>query len=297
MSDRLTQNPFDRSFGWAGDNDAPWRVAKVRAFEIILVMHICVEHFLRGLQTPSPWPVAPGLEVFGSLLAGLFVFATPWRRTAFGVLAALQLLFVVRTFPHPGNHTFLLFFLVSLRAFLDCGKEEEAELFLRTGRWMLALVFFWGGVQKFVHGFYFRGEIFAYYISEKEHFRSMLGFLLPGDELARLLTYSNVEGDGPYRSASLPLTLLSNVVWLAEMALPVFLIVRRTRRAALIVTFVHLFFIEVGAREFFFGAVFTNMLLLYAPKDHHRKFVPIFALFYVWMVLVRLDILPEFKFL
>jgi hypothetical protein len=54
--------------------------------------------------------------------------------------------------------------------------------------------------------------------------------------------------------------------------------------------------IEVAAREVFFGIVFANAILLFAPARVHRVALPAVAALLLMLVLSRLGIGPEVTF-
>jgi hypothetical protein len=59
--------------------------------------------------------------------------------------------------------------------------------------------------------------------------------------------------------------LMSNVVWLAELLLPVGLLVPRTRTASAVLAVAFVLAIQLGAREMGFTILFVNLLVLFAP--------------------------------
>ena len=54
--------------------------------------------------------------------------------------------------------------------------------------------------------------------------------------------------------------------------------------------------IQAGARELFFGLLFTNAMLLFVRSDLNRRLVPLFAAVLVGLALVRFGVLPEMVF-
>jgi hypothetical protein len=66
--------------------------------------------------------------------------------------------------------------------------------------------------------------------------------------------------------------------------------------AALAIGAGFVFTIELAAREFFFGALFMNVLLLFGRGGLNRRLIPAFAALYVWILLMRLHVLPEVTF-
>jgi hypothetical protein len=75
---------------------------------------------------------------------------------------------------------------------------------------------------------------------------------------------------GPYRVQNARFILMSNAVWIAEIVLPIGLVVRRTRTAAVVAALMFVVALQLGAREMGFAILFTNLLLLFAPLPAAR---------------------------
>jgi hypothetical protein len=103
-------------------------------------------------------------------------------------------------------------------------------------------------------------------------------------------------GDGPYRVESAALLLVSNAVYLTEIALAALLFVRRTRWVAVLVVLALLVAIEIGAREVFFGLVFASALLTFPRADVNRRLLPVVAALLTALLLSRAGVLPEATF-
>ena len=89
---------------------------------------------------------------------------------------------------------------------------------------------------------------------------------------------------------------LSNAVYAFEIAAAALLLARATRTATAVSCIVFLGLIEIGAREILFGAVFANLLLLFFSSDLNRRLLPVFALLYLWLVAMRLGLVPPMYF-
>ena len=111
-----------------------------------------------------------------------------------------------------------------------------------------------------------------------------------------MASYHRELGDGPYIVTSLPFRIVSNSVYVSEISIALLLFVRRTRRFGVIAAIVFLIGTEVIAREFFFVAMFANMILLFFPSDLNRKLIPVFLCLLVDMALVVFGVLPEMDF-
>lgn len=285
----------ERAFAFL-DGDAPGtRPAKIAGFAVILALILGTEYWARAL---------PKWQELSPLYSGSLALATAlclaalrerWRRAAFAGLAATQAVVIWQEFPAAGNHAYLEWVFCALCAGLSARRADEQILFLRAVRWIVAVVFFYGGLQKLVHGYYLHGEYLAFSLSSPS-FRDVLGLLLPADELTRLSAFTGAVGDGPYRVASPLFVALSHATYLAEMALAPALLWRRTRVVAVAAALAFLCAIEIGAREVFFGLVFANAILLYLPGAPQRRLLPVVVLLLAALLLVRLGVLPAMVF-
>lgn len=286
---------FESVLAFLDGDDPGTELSKVRAFEWILVLIVCAEYWSRA--TPQFNDLGLNRWVSLSLVSALAAatFSDRWGRAAFVGLAVTQLVRIWNNFPGGGNHAYLELLLCILCAALNVRAPEERRLFLRAVRWMTCVVFFYAGVQKVVHGYYFRGQLLAYSMGI-EAFRPVLHLLLPHDDFVRLSQYHLQAGDGPYLISSPLVILLSNVTYVIEMALPALLVLRRTRQLAVVGAIVFLAGIEAAAREFFFGLIYLNMLLLFLERAVNRRLVGVFAAVLACLLLVRFKILPEVIF-
>ncbi len=268
---------------------------RVAAFRQILLWIVGVEAWCRALRH---WQAVGDVE---AVLLGLTTVAVcaGWdrrlERGSFVALAAILSVILWREFPAPGNHAYLELTLCLLCALLRPDVAADRILMVRAARWLLCVVLFYAGLQKLVHGHYFFGQYLAFSLST-ESFRPILRPLLDAAEYERLLQFDGAVGDGPYRVHSLGLLLASNVVWVAELLLPVFLAWRQTRVGATLATFALVAAIEIGARELFFGLVFLNLACLFPAADWTRASRPWFALVLAGLLASRLGLAPEVVF-
>lgn len=290
---------FARLLARTGEDEPATRLAKLRAFETLLILGLASEAWrLYGPALAEGGGARAGAWLPPLLATLLALAALPWRwrRRGLGALLGLQLAWVATSFPETANHAYLQLFLLALLVLLDSGVAEEQQLALQSVRWIFLVVFFYAGLQKLVHGFYFHGEYFAFYLGERS-FASLLRPFVSDAELQRFgAGLARRAGDGPYRFESLPLIALSNAAWLAELGIPFLLVSRRWRRLGVAVAALFLVFTEALARELHFGALFLNGLLLFLPSDANRRWVAPFAALYAWMILTSVRALPEVTF-
>lgn len=286
---------FDQLLAFLDDADPGSAPARIRAFEIILVVLSVTELWVHGLKVQPlggsfSWP----LPVF-VMLCGAAACMPAWRRLGFLLLALGMVVAIWNAFPMTGNHLYLECFLCAISALLDPSQNEEQRLLTRSVRWVTCVILFFAGIQKLVHGYYTNGLMPAFLLQEPR-FERIFALLLPASEAQRIRTYNGLDGAGPYL-VSAPLWLLaSNLVWTFEIGLAVALSVAWTRRAAVFVGIVFVALIETGAREILFGLLFVNLLLMFLSTDANRRFVPIAAITCVILILILLGWLPAVEF-
>ena len=269
--------------------------SRLASFSRLFACTLLIEQMIRA---GAHWDTYTTLHVGNTLvgiIAAVAALFTPLRRAAFAVLFVNLTTIVWRDFPATGNHAYLETMIAGFLALLDPDEEVERTAILRALGWTAIVVLLASGVHKLVQGYYFRGQYLAY-ATWIESFRTVIAPLAGPDEFVRFIKYSGVVGDGPYISKSPALLAASNLVYLAEIGLALMLIVRRTRTFAVLATVAMLVGIEVAAREFFFGMVFINLVMLLAPSDLHRRIEPFAMVALVALLVLRFVWAPEFKF-
>lgn len=274
------------------DGDEPGtRGGKLRAFGIILALVICTEYWTEYLPR---WRDL-GVDEVGALAAITALAATVIHgrhtRLAFAGIAAVQLWYVWDLFPMAGNHRYLEAAFAAVLALLDDDDGPEQLLALRSLRFMVLVVLFYSGLQKLVHGYWLRGQFLAWSLW-RDSFRTALEPLLSSHDLARLTSYGASAGEGPYLVSSLPVLVLSNAVWIAEIALAVLLVPRATRRLACVATCALIAATEIVAREMMFGIEFAAATMLFLRGGGLRRLTLPFALLLGLLMLVRFGVLP-----
>ncbi len=279
------------------DPSSEERRARLATFQAIVVATLVAGGWCRALPG---WSVVPT-----SFLAPLVVltFLGPLTLVARGVrrqlvfagMAAAQLFLVVIELPETGNHQYLFLVLLALSALLSGGDEREGPLLLALSRWAVLVVFFYSGVQKLVHGHWFDGQFVANAVSLPS-FRPALEALLSAGDWDRLRALDGSVGSGPYVLTDPFLLASSNLVWMAETALPVALLLPATRWWAWPASLALLGGIELVARELVFGTLFASGVLLFAPLRVQRAGAVLGGVLLVVLLSMRLGLLPEAKF-
>ena len=155
------------------------------------------------------------------------------------------------------------------------------------------MIWFYSGFQKMIIGTYFDGSFFAYLVSTEPRFKEAFQWILSEGEFLRV---STLRPPGPYGFESWLPVVLSNLVYVSEMAVGILLLIKRARLLGFLGGMALIVAIEVVAREMFFGILFVNLQLLYAPKDWNRKLLPLTYASYVLLVTMKMGLIPEFDF-
>lgn len=237
-------------------------------------------------------PLALGL----SLLALVFSRQRRARRSAAVAAAVIMTAVAFAIFPNTPNHYPLIVLVLALLALFDPDDQAEQAAALAGLRWLFAIALFLSGTQKLLYGVYFGAEFFVFRIATDPAFAWPFQFVVPADELARISSLGGMTfGAGPFRTSWLPLLLLSNATWMLELALPVLLLVRRTRPWGMAATLLFFVGMEVAPREIFFGAIAIQLVLVFGRRDWNGRLMPLWLLVLVALTLLRY-VAPHFDF-
>lgn len=275
-----------RVLALGADGDPAAARERVDAFRRFLLVYGAARSALWvAYATADRALLVPALGVMGVAAALAFVpraaFLAP--RLALPVVAFQA----AWRFPFTANHLYLELLCLAVLAFAGRDGDDDGEpvLALAGLRWLAALVLFHTGLQKILYASYWHGDFLAFMAGSQERFGSAFRFLLPADELARLTSLDRkAAGAGPYRVDSWPFLLASNAVVVAELTLPVLLMLRRTRWLGAAGGLALMLGIQVAALEIGFALLFTNLLLLSLPGRWNRQLLPVFAAVLLWAV-------------
>lgn len=176
------------------------------------------------------------------------------------------------------NHEWLEAFLLALLAVSPSGYGGLRRIFMAAA----VILIGWTGVQKLANGYYLRGDFFTVSIAQPS--QKFAAPVLPRLSESRRAEYTAFHR--AYRAhidaavpgvLDLPLPRDPAVVWLsraacwatllAELAGPVLLIPRRTRRVTAALLVVFFLGVEAVAHEWVFGALTALFLILFlAPR-------------------------------
>jgi hypothetical protein len=269
---------------------------KFYAMCALLQMHLMAS--LLAWTLPRNSLVALTISLLG--LAGLILILTRrYIRLAFALtatmLASEYLHVPLAMLPALiANHNVLE--LLCLLVLAVChATPSSRDLALRTLRGITAIVLFHSGVQKLLAGTYFSGQYLAWLHTHEPRYANVFKHLISAGDLTRLESLRQLKFEftgnhlttpitDAYHVTSLPLVLLSNFVWIAEIALAAGLLIPRIRVPATLAALALMACIQLGAHEVFFAALMSSLLLLFLRRDINRLLLPAFALFYALVV-------------
>jgi hypothetical protein len=287
---------MDRILALADEDDRSEQALKFRGLQLFLQMHVSARlWFICFPREPGDPYVAIGLATSASL-ACLLGLKASWARAALCLTAATMCVKLAVTFPMSSNHFMLELLNVLLLISFDGNSAEERRLQLVGSRFITAIVIFYTGVQKVLYGTYFEGQFLAHAMATRESFAKVFELAIPAEEFSRLVN-SRPErfGSGPFVVRSPFFLLISNAVYLIEIVAPVLLLLRKTRTLATFGVIGFMVFVQFGAREFFFGLLIVQLLLLFLPRAWNHRLLPGFLAAYVLLLSLHFWLLPEFE--
>ena len=258
----------DRFLNFMSIDDRETHGLKLGTFNFILLLTIAVHQV-----------ADERLHWAGLILAcALLGLNQSYRRGATAVVFGVLLVRYGFDFPSVANHSYLELLLLFLYLWTGSSKTEERELFLQACRWLTVIIFFYSGVQKVWYGEYFDGRYLAYLAGNADRSRTAFEFLIPPDEMARLINYRRDVGSGPFLIDSAVFKVVSNSAWISEIALSLFLLFRWTWPLAVACAIFTMFIIEFIAREFIFGILIISLLFLFCRRDMNRPLLPVYII-------------------
>jgi uncharacterized membrane protein YphA (DoxX/SURF4 family) len=272
----------DRFLNFMSIDDRETHGSKLASFNLILLLTIVVH------QVADERFFSAGL-ILACALVGL---NERYRRVATAVVFGVLLVRYGFDFPSVANHSYLELLLLSLYLWIDSSKAEEKELFLQACRWLTVIVFFYSGVQKLWYGEYFDGRYLAYLAGMADRSRIAFEFLIPPQEMARLISYKREAGSGPFLIDSVIFKVVSNGAWISEIVLSLLLLFRGIWPLAVACAIFTMFVIEFIAREFIFGILMISLLFLFCRRDMNRPLLPVYVVSLSYFVAVRLGWVP-----
>ncbi|MCP3963325.1 MAG: hypothetical protein GY719_36265 [bacterium] len=267
--------------------DDPAEADRLRVLRVYLMIHAPFELLWDSLIWESRRAYNGVFFGVGLLLCLGLSFLPGRTMLAMRLFVGFQLSAIVWLFPAVSNHFFLVFFCLLLLSILDLERRDEALLGLQACRLTVLIVFFYTGVQKALYGTYFKGQLLTWTIAHDDRFRTAFEVILPADEARRIAALADTVG--PFGTEWWPLLVISNFVVVFELLAPFLLLHPRTRSAAVAAVVVFMVLIESGAREWFFGCVFVNLLFLFTRRSWYGVLLPLTLVFYAFLLYPRLD--------
>lgn len=267
--------------------DEGFSETRLASFTRALVVAFAAERAVGIIETVGLVDASQIVVSIVAILCAVASFARPNGATLL-ILGIAMLLHLYARFPQSGNHVYLQCLIVFALALTRLDDPDDRRELFAALRWVTIFVFFYAGVQKLVHGYYVRGEVFAFLIANEDRFDALLSPLLSAAEQARFAAFTMAEGEGPYRVTHPLLIAGAHSTYLAEIAVPALMLWARTRTLGLYAALAMLAGIELVARELFFGLLMVNLLFLWSPKDHSHRLEPVLYVGTALLFAVRL---------
>lgn len=278
---------------WTANPEGVRAAPDLRACRTLVLAHWATQGWAWVLRPlPDPYTFAPAFTLVTAILLTVCLAAsfTRYARRACAVAAPFTWAAVYWTLPSTPNHTLLVCLLLLLFVAFDPEDPEDDALLIQGVRWIVVLIFFYAGLQKALHGMYFRGEFLTWMISHGvERWADLFGWMIPAEEIERVKSYPRyLVGGGPYRIDSVVFWTLSNSVWVGEIALAFGLLFQRTRLLSVLLALFLVLVIQLPPREFMFAILYSQLIVLFVPGEWQRKLMPVFLMAYLWLILVLL---------
>jgi len=204
------------------------------------------------------------------------------------LIFVLKVASIVLSFPYTINHAFFDAALLLMLALYPEGGAVTAHP-LRVAQAGILIIFFQAGLQKLANGYYTHGQFLALRAAFDDGdmgtwLRGLLGIIarighlepLPAGPLPRPSSLMEVSVPLP-RWALHVLSALSNVVWIAEMTLPLVALGQRRRAQAVGALLALESGILLMSGETSFGFTTTACLLVFFPPGARWRFPLAFA--------------------
>jgi len=259
-------------------------------FQLMLCSATCYELALGVYRVGAYSPILKVLFLV-ALLSLLLTFFQATNRISSYMIFAVYLTLLIRGFPISANHLYLFAISSFLLILLRSTSSDEVESFLRLQVSLTAAVLFWSGLQKCLYGYYFNGMFFTYAITHSRRFEQLFSVMLGSETVKQI--QEGVKTSGTYYSENLLIIAISNMVWAAEMLLPLCLFYPPFRKASALLLIGFIACIELGAREFTFGMYMLASLLL-PFSERLQCYFACFCIFVFFMTLVGLQVAPQF---
>jgi hypothetical protein len=233
----------------------------LRTFEEYFVAHIVLREWLEASDALKG---AVLLSALGTTTLGL-LWLVPRLKNACRTTIAIGLLMKTALhFPVAANHLYLEAIVAMFIAITPADMRPRRAL-LSSLQLLTALVLWHSGMQKILYGTYAYGSYVAFRVTDRGFGELMSVFAADG-EVTALQAMIKAGRDGPYLFHSWLPRVVSNLVYGAEIALSISLLVARTRPAAVAAGIVFVACIEAIAFEFAFGLLMINLLALFASR-------------------------------
>ena len=240
--------------------------ASITNFLVILFAHLAARYFYYGNVGAGSIMSAAAICCLIERRYGRLLIAPLAALTGCGLFSLAR--------PALGNHGFLELVLLGCVALSIPLTARKATSVAGVTRWLCVILFSSSGLQKIFYGAYFGGSFLAR-LTRDDRFGWFLDLTLPQHELARLAALNISE---PHFLISVSGIVVSNGIYLSEIACAVLLIIPATRKLGMFAGILVLLSVEVVAREWGFGVSALMMLFLFRPALLKTNWILVFPI-------------------
>lgn len=265
-----------------------------------LLLHLTFRYIKEiVLRQVSPHPAQWVLPIGMGIALGLSVWQ-PRRSKRYALCVAGGLCFIEMSwrFPMNSNHSWVEVLLLMALCIVKTNSRPQRELFVVWGRWLVALLFLHSGLQKVLHGVYFRGAFLGTRVREEsdDNFGLVMRLLLEPSEQKRLVD-GLVQGyEGSYFLNSRLGLVVSNAIYLSELLTALLLFFPRTRFCGSMLAVSLLLGIEATALEMTFGLLTLNLTMLFFRQRLRTPVAILSALGYLGLAVAQAIVGPKVSF-
>ncbi len=288
---------FEKLLSLTGEPGSKWLRRHTEIVISVVLLHLATRDAVRYFEQAEVWRLVMAVS-----LGVCFLCSASRRLRLASIYLALPLLSykLIRGFPSNANHFFVEVLVVVFLALGyrpaergDDPNEERLRALSQSFRWMLVIIFGWSGIRKLGQGTYFDGSFLASSIPKELPTRDFFEWFLPSEEFLRM---ANTAFPGPYQFDSALPVVMSNFVYIAEIAITVMLLTKRFRIVGFWLAFVAILAIELVARELMFGGLFVILLLCYTEGRVSSRLLPVFVAYYSLLLFMAAGVIPSFQF-
>ena len=276
--------------------NSPVEKGVIPCFRIFFATHI----FLQSLKLPWNYGQTSLIHMVQGMvfLSALSMFHKSYYKVGLFFLVAYKFFWVHWTFPMTANHYFVEFFIVLfLLLFPDTEVEKNKSYEGASARLIqitILTIYFFGGVQKLIYGFWLNGEFIIHEFLQQPSVglgKTLSTFLMsfdPNAILAPIKLAADMEVI-PYHLSAFSIAMIMILSWLTlltEIFVPLLFLFKKTRNLGLITMIILQVSIGFSSweTEFMFAAL--ACMFLFFKNNPVRNYTILTSLHVLWSLFI-----------